>query len=81
MLITTAYTRRELVRLSHVSDTALLGGQGRGTRESIFGPQPGANVNMEEATKSLYEAVKFGSVKEAGRKLGVDIDSETFKRL
>ncbi|KAF8516228.1 ubiquinol-cytochrome C chaperone-domain-containing protein [Gautieria morchelliformis] len=71
LLVLTSYLRRELVRLEQVSDTTILGGKGRGMRESVFGPDPG--TDLAAATIDLREAFKFGSVKDAARKVGVEL--------
>jgi cytochrome b pre-mRNA-processing protein 3 len=71
LLVLTSYLRRELVRLEQVSDTTILGGKGRGMRESVFGPDPG--TDLAAATIDLREAFRFGSVKDAARKVGVEL--------
>jgi len=78
MLIMTAYIRRQLVRLSFISDTTILGGLGRGTRESVLGPEPGTGIDVTEAQMNLAETFKFGSVRETAKKLGMGY-SEVFK--
>ncbi|KAF8579279.1 hypothetical protein K439DRAFT_1394760 [Ramaria rubella] len=71
MLILTSYIRRELVRIERVSDITILGGVGKGMRESVFGPEPG--TDFKAAMSDLKEAFKFGNVKDAARKIGAEI--------
>lgn len=74
MLLLTSYIRRELTRLGNISDTAILGGEGRGMLEVVLGPQSD-HIDRDEAAKPLQDAMAFGSVKEAGKRLGIDLKS------
>ena len=60
------------MRLEHVNDTTILGGKGQGMHESVFGPEPG--TDLAAATADLKEAFKFGSVKDAARKIGAGLE-------
>jgi cytochrome b pre-mRNA-processing protein 3 len=74
MLLLTCYIRRELTRLGNITDTAILGGEGSGMVELVMGPQ-NDEVDKNDALKPLEESMAFGTVREAGRKMGIDIKS------
>lgn len=67
MLVLTAYLRRELVRLEQMSDAVILGGEGRGMRESVFGRGDGPGAD------DLTEVLRFGRVKDVAKKIGVEV--------
>ncbi|KAF8506191.1 ubiquinol-cytochrome C chaperone-domain-containing protein [Hysterangium stoloniferum] len=69
MLSLTSYVRRELVRLEGISDITILGGRGQGMRDVMYGP----SEDIEgEANLNLKEVWKFGSVKVAAKKVGLE---------
>ena len=72
LLVLTSYLRRELVRLEHITDTTILGGKGVGMRESVFGPEPG--TDMAAVPVGLKDSFKFGSVKDAARKISAELE-------
>lgn len=71
MLLLTSYIRKEITRLEAINDKTILGGSGRGLRETI---DEFAELDSEEGTRiKLHEAFKFGSVGSAGKEVGITL--------
>ena len=87
MLLLTAYLRRELVRLEQMSDTVILGGEGRGMRErrntQLLGKCPLRLLRESifgrgdgPRAEDLQEALRFGRVKDVAKKIGAERERE-----